>query len=155
MVAIRLAFGCLGLWSLLTLASVTIGRTTTFPAGNLWWSDAARHVFGVGFLTLLIVGMSYRVLPVFSGKSLWSPRLAHVTYGLLLLATGMRLLQYPAAFEPAFYEVGSYMGVPAVLALVLYTLNLFRTMRSSPPASAGRRVPATARALVSTLPVRN
>ncbi|HEY7863263.1 MAG TPA: NnrS family protein [Thermoanaerobaculia bacterium] len=155
MVAIRLAFGCLGLWSLLTLASVTIGRTTTFPAGNLWWSDAARHVFGVGFLTLLIVGMSFRVLPVFSGKTLWSPKLAYATYALLLLATAMRLLQYPAAFEPAFYEVGSYMGVPAVLALVLFTFNLFRTMRPGIPSGARRPVPAPAPALVSTLPVRN
>ena len=75
-VAIRCAFGCLALWSLLEIAAVVLSRTTRLPAQNLWWSDAARHTFTVGFLTLVIIGMSFRILPVFSGKALWSPRLA-------------------------------------------------------------------------------
>jgi hypothetical protein len=153
-VAIRAAFGCLGLWALLELAAVVLARSTRLPAQNLWWSDAARHVFSVGFVTLLIVGMSFRILPVFSGKVLWSPRLAFATYGLLLAGTAMRLLQYPAAFRPVFYKVGSYMGIPVVLALLLFTFNLFRTMRGDrkPPGEA--RSPARPPAFVSTLPAR-
>lgn len=152
--AIRCAFGCLGLWALLELAAVVISRTTAIPAQNLWWSDAARHLFTVGFLTLLIVGMSLRILPVFSGKPLWSPRLAYVTYALLLAGAGMRLLQYPAAFHPVFYRIGSWMGVPVVVALLLFTFNLMRTMkpgRSRPPArTPAPRTPAFG----STPPVR-
>lgn len=144
--AIRAAFGCLGLWSVLELAAVILSRTTRLPAQNLWWADAGRHVFTIGFLTLLIVGMSFRILPVFSGKKLWSPALARVTYGLLLAATALRLLQYPAAFQPVFYEIGSYMGIPVVLALVLFTLNLFRTMRGPRPSRAGAG-PSPSRAL--------
>jgi hypothetical protein len=157
MVAIRLAFACLGLWSLLSLTAVVVGAATSFPARNLWWSDAARHTFSIGFLTLLIVGMSFRVLPVFSGKTLWSPRLAHATYALILVGTAMRLLQYPAAFAPVLYEIGSTMGVPVVLALLLFTFNLVRTMRSGPPVPRPRRGArrAAAPVLVSTLPVRN
>jgi hypothetical protein len=147
-IAIRCAFACLGLWSILELAAVVLSRTTALPAQNLWWADAARHVFTVGFLTLLIIGMSFRILPVFSGKRLWSPRLAHATYALLLGGTAMRLLQYPAAFRPVFYEIGSYMGIPVVLALILFLVNLVRTMRATP--SAERRSGGFA----STLPVR-
>jgi hypothetical protein len=147
--AIRAAFACLGLWAILSLGAVILSRATRLPAQNLWWSDAARHVFTVGFLTLLIVGMSFRILPVFSGKRLWSPALARTTYGLLLAGVAMRLLQYPAAFRPVFYEIGSWMGVPVVLALLLFTFNLFRTMR------AGGPPPAPARpAFLSTLPTR-
>ncbi len=148
--AIRAAFGCLGLWAILELAAIGLARATRIPAQNLWWSDAARHSFSIGFLTLLIIGMSLRILPVFSGKTLWSPRLAHVTYGLLLGATAMRLLQYPAAFHPVFYRAGSYMGVLVVLALLLFTFNLFRTMRGGRSPS-----PAAAQAFSSKLPVRN
>src|SRR5262249_35570143 len=152
--AIRCAFGALGLWALLELSAVLVARTTRIPAQNLWWSDAARHVFTVGFLTMLIVGMSLRILPVFSGKRLWSPRLAYATYGLLLAATLMRLLQYPAAFSPRFYVIGSYMGIPVVLALILFKLNLFRTMRggrgSKPPTAAALTV-----GFASTLPVKS
>jgi hypothetical protein len=152
--AIRAAFACLGLWTLLELAAVFLSRTTPIPAQNLWWSDAARHVFSVGFVTLLIVGMSFRILPVFSGKTLWSPRLARATYGLLLAAVAMRLLQYPAAFEPAFYRIGAFMGIPAVLALALFTFNLVRTMRSSGP-PPGVLQPARGNApFVATLPAR-
>jgi hypothetical protein len=151
--AIRAAFACLGLWASLQIAAVLATRLTTLPAQNLWWSDAARHVFTIGFLTLLIVGMSFRILPVFSGKRLWSPRLAHATYALLLLGVAMRLLQYPAAFRPVFYEIGSYMGIPVVLALVLYVVNLARTMRGRPGSVPEARRPAPA-AFASTLPVR-
>ena len=56
--AIRAAFGCLGLWAVLELSAVLLSRLTPLPAQNLWWADAARHVFTIGFLTLLIVGMS-------------------------------------------------------------------------------------------------
>src|SRR5206468_7770468 len=89
--AIRLAFGWLGLWAVLELSAVVLVRTTRVPAQNLWWADAARHSFTIGFLTLLIVGMSFRILPVFSGKTLWSPRMAYATYGLLVLAAALRL----------------------------------------------------------------
>jgi hypothetical protein len=148
--AIRAAFACLGLWAALELAAVVLSRMTAIPAQNLWWADAGRHVFTVGFLTLLIVGMSLRILPVFSGKRLWSPALARVTYGLLLGATAMRLLQYPAAFRPVFYRIGSYMGIPVVLALVLFTFNLVRTMRGT---QAPRRRPRKDARFASTLPV--
>jgi uncharacterized protein involved in response to NO len=131
--AIRAAFGFLGLWAILELAAVILSRATALPAQNLWWSDAARHVFAIGFLTLLIVGMSVRVLPVFTGRPLWSPLLARATYALLILGTALRLLQYPAAFRPVFYEIGSYMGIPVVLGLLLFAVNLVRTLRSRPP----------------------
>ncbi len=148
-VAIRIAFGWLAVWAILELGAVLVVRTTEFPARNLWWADAARHAFTIGFLTLLIVGMSFRILPVFSGKKLWSPKMAWATYGLLTLGATMRLLQYPAAFHPVLYQVGSWMGIPVVLALCLYLYNLVRTMRATArPAAATRPV------FVSTLPVR-
>ncbi len=131
-IAIRAAFGFLGLWALLELAGVLLSRFTALPAQNLWWSDAARHVFTIGFLTLLIVGMSLRVVPVFTGKRLWSPKMAYAAYALLIGGSAMRLLQYPAAFRPVFYEIGSYMGIPVVLGLVLFALNLARTVRARP-----------------------
>ncbi|MDQ5859261.1 MAG: NnrS family protein, partial [Acidobacteriota bacterium] len=150
--AIRAAFACLGLWAALQIAAVVLSRVTDLPAQNLWWSDAARHVFTIGFLTLLIVGMSFRILPVFSGGGPWSPALARVTYALLLAGTAMRLLQYPAAFRPLFYEIGSYMGIPVVAALLCYTFNLARTMRGK-PSDAPRQEAFERRGFASTLPV--
>ncbi|HYX22401.1 MAG TPA: DUF542 domain-containing protein, partial [Thermoanaerobaculia bacterium] len=88
-VAIRMAFGWLAVWAVLELGAVVVARTTEFPARNLWWADAARHAFTIGFVTLLIVGMSFRILPVFSGKKLWSAKMAWATYGLLTLGAAL------------------------------------------------------------------
>src|SRR5262245_23807371 len=52
--AIRAAFACLCLWAVLEISAVLLSRLTRLPAQNLWWADAARHVFTIGFLTLLI-----------------------------------------------------------------------------------------------------
>jgi len=148
-IAIRCAFGALGLWAVLELVAVAVARLTRIPAQNPWWADAARHTFTIGFLTLLIVGMSLRILPVFSGKRLWSPGLAYATYALLIGAAALRLLQYPAAFHPVLYQVGSFMGIAVVLALILFTFNLVRTMRGRP------RPAPPVRSFTSALPVRN
>jgi hypothetical protein len=152
LLAIRAAFGCLMLWAVLEIAAVIVARTTVIPAQNLWWADAARHVFTIGFLTMIIVGMSLRILPVFSGKTLWSAKLAYATYGLILGGVAMRLLQYPAAFHAKLYEAGSWMGVLVVAGLVLFTVNLVKTMRSKVVPSAAPAAPRSA--FVSRLPVR-
>ena len=152
--AIRASFVCLVLWAVLELGAVVVARTTVFPAQNLWWADAARHVFTIGFVTLIIVGMSLRILPVFSGKTLWSAKMAYATYALILGGVALRLLQYPAAFHAKLYEIGSWMGVLVVAALVLFAVNLVKTMRSTaPPAPAPARAPQPP-PFVSRLPVR-
>jgi hypothetical protein len=150
--AIRAAFVCLMLWAVLEIAAVFVARATVIPAQNLWWADAARHVFTIGFVTMIIVGMSLRILPVFSGKTLWSAKLAYATYALILGGVAMRLLQYPAAFHAKLYEAGSWMGVLVVAGLVLFTVNLVKTMRSSVVPAAAPVVPRAA--FVSRLPVR-
>jgi len=153
--AIRAAFACLGLWALLELAGVAASRLTAIPAQNPWWADAARHTFTIGFLTLLIVGMSFRILPVFSGRRLWSPSLAFATYGLLLGGVALRLLQYPAAFRPVFYVIASYMGVPVVIAIALFAFNLVQTIRSAPSAATSSRPASPSRGnLLPVLPAR-
>ena len=153
--AIRAAFVSLMLWAVLELGAIVVARTTVIPAQNLWWADAARHTFTIGFVTLIIVGMSLRILPVFSGKTLWSPKMAYATYGLILAGVAMRLLQYPAAFHAKLYEIGAWMGVAVVAALVLFTVNLVMTMRAKPAARSTLPVSAEPPArFVSTLPAR-
>ena len=156
LLAIRASFVCLMLWALLEIGAVVVARTTVFPAQNPWWADAARHVFTIGFLTLIIVGMTFRILPVFSGKTLWSARLAYATYALILAGVGLRLLQYPAAFHAKLYEAGSWMGVLVVVALVLFAVNLVKTMRApiAPSRASGRPPEGPKAPFISSLPVR-
>jgi len=143
-IAIRLALASLGLWAILGVASVAVARLTSFPARNPWAVDAVRHLFTIGFLVMLIVGIATRVVPAFCGRPLHSDRLARATYALLALGAAMRLLGIPAAYEPRLYQAGSYMGVPVVIALVLFMVNILKTVRK----------PVRRPAFLATLPAR-
>lgn len=134
--AIRLAFGALALWAPLVLGAIAVARLTSFPAQNPWWNDAARHLFTVGFLTLLMVGVGTRLLPVFAGRRLWSPLAARASWMLVACGAALRLFQYPGAFWPAWYRAGSVMGVPVVAGLSLFALNLARTTQPQPEAAS-------------------
>lgn len=147
---VRTAFGFLLVWAVLLATGPLLGRFAHLPVQSPWWTDAVRHVFTIGFLTLLIVAISFRVLPVFSGKTLWSPRLARVTYGLLVTSAALRLLQLPAAIEPRLYGIASWSGAPAVLALVLFAVNLRKTTKPRVPRRAAWTLPAHPAAAGST-----
>lgn len=66
--------------------------------------DAPRHSLAVGFLALLLAGVSARMLPGFSGGHLASPRLVSA---LLWLGNGAALLR-----------VGALLALPVLLALL-------------------------------------
>lgn len=151
---IRIAFALLGLWALLTLGAVLLGHVTPFPAQNRWWADSARHLFTAGFLTLLIVGMGTRVLPVFTGRVLWSHRVGVASWSLILAGVALRLLQYPAAFRPDLYKAATYSGVPIVLGLALFALNVVKTLRGTSPAPAPVPMRRPEPILLPSLPTR-
>ena len=65
--------------------------------------DAARHSLAVGFIALLLAGVSVRMIPGFSGGSIASPRLVTA---LLWLGNGAALLR-----------VGALLALPALAAL--------------------------------------
>ena len=113
--AIRLAFASLGLWALLTTATVALARFTSLAARNPWWEDAARHLFTVGFVTLLVVGAAGRLAPLLLGRTLVSGGMQRAAVALVASGAALRLLQYPALAWPGLYLAASVMGIPVVL----------------------------------------
>ncbi len=73
--------------------------------------DVARHSFAVGFIALLIAGVSVRMIPGFSGGRLSSPRWV---VALLWLGNGAALLRVGALLlAPALNAAGSAGGTVA------------------------------------------
>jgi hypothetical protein len=70
-------------------------------------ADALRHLVAVGFLTAMVVGMAFRLIPVLEGVGLPWPRLRGVAFWALLAAILLRTA-----------EVLADRGLEAVLALV-------------------------------------
>lgn len=86
-----------GLLLLLDGAALALGQ---FPPVTL---DAPRHSLAVGFIALLLAGVSVRMIPGFSGGSIATPRLVTA---LLWLGNSAALLR-----------VGSLLAQPALAAL--------------------------------------
>lgn len=95
-------------------------------------SASARHTMALGFITPVIFGVAYRILPIFNGVNLWSARLMRVTFWLLAAGSTLSLAM---AFNKAFPVAWSFAwsgiaGTCAFAALVCFAVNLFQTLRS-------------------------
>jgi uncharacterized protein involved in response to NO len=103
--------------------------------------DAVRHMYLVGFITLLIFGVSVRMLPGFlKKKAVASPTLVEATFWLGNTAAVFRVL--PLVLPPALlgwtpagsrlvHEAFGLSGLIALGAVMCLSANLWRTARPS------------------------
>jgi len=95
---------------------------------------AIRHAITVGFVSLMIVGMSARVVPMFGGidlrtlGGLWWP------FALLNLGCGLRVsTQVLTDFLPAAYPVSGVSGILEFAGLAIWGVHMWRLMSSRGP----------------------
>lgn len=114
------------------------GASKIFDFSLTHSSDASRHVYLLGFVSLLIFGMSVRMLPGFlQKKRVWSPRLVGATFWLGNLAVVLRVM--PLLMPMAVYEAWPAIavvtqaafgmsGLAGLAALLCLTINLMKTL---------------------------
>jgi cbb3-type cytochrome oxidase subunit 1 len=95
-------------------------------------SASARHTMAIGFITPLIFGVAYRVLPIFNGVNLWSNRLMRVSFWHLAAGS---TLAFAMAFNKVFETTWSYAwsgiaGFLVFVALVMFAINIAMTLRT-------------------------
>jgi NnrS protein/uncharacterized protein DUF1858 len=150
------AYGWFALGLLCTSGGTALSALRGEPAPALLL-DFGRHAFTLGFLTQMIIGISTRIVPVFTGRSLWSPAWREATFYLLNAAVGARALEAVVELGGPL-EVWPYIALSALFGLaafVTFAVNVAMTMAPtaapskidtpSPPAEA------TADALVADL----
>ncbi|HEX7049531.1 MAG TPA: hypothetical protein VF188_04910 [Longimicrobiales bacterium] len=126
---------------------VLIGVSMAFwPAAALVYRPAHAHANLLGFVSMMIFGVAYHVIPRFAGTPLHSRRLAalHVwvaNAGLALLVGGWILRASLPGAGMAVLRAGA--AVSAVGA-GLFVYNLWRTLDASATAAAGWRPAAQA-----------
>ncbi len=103
-----------------------------FHADIFRLSASSRHTFAIGFVTPIIFGVAYRVLPVFNGVNLWSNRLMRASFWHLAAGTTLSLAM---AFNKVFESKWSYAwsGVAGALvfaAVVMFAVNIALTLRT-------------------------
>jgi uncharacterized protein involved in response to NO len=98
------------------------------------FGGAARHAATVGFVSLMIVGVAWRILPIFSGAPRAPAALETLVLGLLLTGNTLRVTGQIAAGlgGGAWYGVMGISGWLETLALTLFALDVVRLLSATP-----------------------
>ena len=110
-------------------ALLALGAASPLPHHAL--ADALRHLVTIGFLTSLVVAMTFRLIPVLEGTALPWPRLRAVAFVALLSAIVLRTLP-PLGVAPGLGVALTLSGVLAWIALAAVTVNLTAAMIGFP-----------------------
>jgi cbb3-type cytochrome oxidase subunit 1 len=112
------------------------------------YRPAHMHMNLLGFVTMMIYGVAYHVIPRFSGHALHSRRLAGGQVwlsngGLSLLVLGFLLRPHAGATSTSVLAIG---GTLAALGAYVFVFNMWRTMggRAAIQATLARSAPGQA-----------
>src|SRR5215212_1811059 len=104
------------------------GSTTPFSHA---FFGAYRHALTVGFIMMMIVGVSSKVVPTLSGVDVRSARSLWPTFVLLNLGNLTRVtFQIATDFSPSAYRIMGVSGFIEVVGLTLWGYELIANMRA-------------------------
>ena len=143
--ATRLAVRSAFVWALVGAALLALYQLRAVLGGSAasyLEVSAARHSFALGFVTIMIYGVAARALPSFTDRQLWSPRLQLVTIALANAGVALRVMPQAIGAQGAIVNgLESLSGVIAYLALVCFSVNILRTVRSPAVGQPARGTP--------------
>ena len=92
---------------------------------------AYRHALTVGFIMMMIVGVSSKVVPTLSGVDVRRARSLWPTFLLLNFGNALRVSsQISTDFVPSAFSVMGFSGFIEVIGLMLWGFELFSNMRA-------------------------
>lgn len=98
---------------------------------------ASRHALTVGFVSLMIVGVAWRILPIFSGAPRAHPALVPTVFALLVTGNSLRVGGQVAAglWGGAWYGLMGLSGWLELAGITLFALDVLRLLRATPLAA--------------------
>jgi uncharacterized protein involved in response to NO len=128
-------------WLLVTGLMVLGGDIYQLLTGNQPphpYVGAYRHAITVGFISTVMMGVAYRVLPIFNGTQLFSARAMRVSFWLLAIGNLFRVgwqLGTLSGNTIAFVGTG-LSGYLELTAMVIFSWNIVMTLRGAQDAFA-------------------
>ncbi len=112
--------------------AMILGVTMTIAGPNYPLRPIHTHFNLLGWMSMMIFGVAYHILPRFSGVPLWSDKLSVVhlwvaNIGLIGMAIGWWLQSQGVGFVP-LHIFSLVQGVSVVMFLV----NMFKTIKVGP-----------------------
>jgi nitric oxide reductase large subunit len=103
------------------------------PADTGLYVSAHAHLNLLGFMSMMIYGVGYHILPRFSGQHIYSPKLMHVQFwvanaGLIGMAIGWPLRAGGGALDLAD-PLLFISALLSFLSVVLFAVNILKTIK--------------------------
>lgn len=125
-------------------AGVTLGVAMAVHPAWAIYRTAHIHMNLLGFVTMIIFGVAYHVIPRFAGRPLHSRRLAVAQWwlanvGLVLFVAGLVMRLRPATVGPSIGVI-AVGALASAFACYAFIYNIWRTVGGAParqPAQAG------------------
>ena len=113
---------------------VTLGvAMAAHPAWTIY-KPAHMHMTLLGFVTMMIYGVAYHVLPRFVGSPLWSKRLPAIHVWMSNLGLALMCVGFAARVQPALVSIGTATlatgGTLSALGAYVFAFNLWKTMNA-------------------------
>ena len=126
-IAVTLTAGAV--WGALLL--ITIGLKGSFTAISIFDINAHGHAQIFGWVGLFVMGFAYQAFPRFKHTSLWNPRLAVLTFYLMLAGLILRVIGEPLHQFTTMLWLGLLGTVLELMAIGLFIVIFTETFRRS------------------------
>lgn len=118
----------------LVLAAL-LGMHMASSSAGYYLRPVHTHLNLLGWMSMIVYGVAYHILPRFSGNPLWSERMSlwHLwlaNIGLIGMSLGWVLPIYSAS--AGFYVLSVFSVVEGV-SIALFAINMFKTIKAMPP----------------------
>jgi hypothetical protein len=123
---IRVGYG----WLAISLGIALFQLISKDPYTLHMLRGAANHGYTVGFVSMLMIGFSMKMIPVFTGNRIWSSNLTNWTFWLLNIGNGSRIgfEILSATKNVTIHHIVGFTGFLEVVALFLFGINVWVTM---------------------------
>jgi len=114
-----------------SLVYLTIGSTMGFVMvlSSLPITPSHAHVLLIGFVSMMIFGVGYHLLPVFAGTDLYSLRLAEIQFWLQNIGLIGLAFTMPYRYANNSYLIGTVVfGSISLLAIYIFVYNVARSL---------------------------
>src|SRR5574337_247708 len=109
------------------LVGSTMGAIIVFNPAPIIPSHT--HVLLIGWVSMMIFGVGYHLLPVFAGTELYSPRLSELQFWLQNIGIVGLAFTMPYRYESEGYRLGTIaFGAISLLAIYIFVYNTARSL---------------------------
>jgi cbb3-type cytochrome oxidase subunit 1 len=118
------------------LLAILLGLYMAVAGGVYPYLPIHAHFNLLGWMSMMVYGVAYHILPRFSGKPLWSDKLAEAHFWLANIGLVGMAAGWISRHSYGSLTVLLIFSFVEALAIIFFVINMFKTIRSTPPIKA-------------------